>query len=206
MPADQGLRPWTSATAISPPTIRTIRGRPVAKMDFGLWRGSQGRHRRPSARSWSTGLARRGPRASPTTNRNLCIFPNLVINDGSSVTVRHLHADRARSDEGSHRLGARPGRGDRSAAGGGGCTPSLHSTAPAASPRLMTLRALELAQQGYAALARSAVDRSVPPVWATAREQLATDEGHLARVSGAQWTEMMEERGHEQAARSPRPP
>ena len=93
------------------------------------------------------------------TNRNLCIFPNLVINDGSSVTVRHFYAGRARPDA-RHRLGARPGRGDRGAA-----------RAPAARvPDVLRPRRLRHARRrrgagagaaGLCRLARGAVDRPV---------------------------------------------
>ena len=45
----------------------------------------------PCAASWCSGSVRRAPPASPTPTAISCIFPNLVINDGSSVTVRHFY-------------------------------------------------------------------------------------------------------------------
>ena len=63
---------------------------PGGALDFGL----SARRPRPtstrSARSWSTRLGEARAARVADTNRNLCIFPNLVINDGSSVTVRHF--------------------------------------------------------------------------------------------------------------------
>ena len=104
------------------------------------------------------------------TNRNLCIFPNLVINDGSSVTVRNFYPVGARPDAG-HRLGARPGRGDRGAA-----------RAPAARlPHLLRPRRLRHARRrrgagtgaaGLRRLARGAVDRSVARHGQRARSSL----------------------------------
>ena len=125
------------------------------------------------------------------TNRNLAIFPNLVINDGSSVTVRHFY----------------PVAPDR-----------MHVTAWALGPVEETeaqrarrlhafltfygpggfatpddVAALEAAQLGFAAW------REVP--WSdlsrgmgkASDQQLATDEGHL-RVFWRKWNELMEAR------------
>ena len=59
------------------------------------------------------------------TNRNLCVFPNLVINDGSSVTVRNF-TPVAPGPDARHRLGARSGRGNPGAAGAAvACVPDL---------------------------------------------------------------------------------
>ena len=140
-----------------------------------------------SARSWvdRLGEARRRARRryQPQPPR---IFPNLVINDGSSVTVRNF-TPVAPDLMHRHRLGARPGRGDRAAA----------RPPPARVPHLLRPRrlchaddvaALELAQKGYAAW------REVP--WTdlsrgmgSSQEQLATDEGHL-RVFWRKWNEV----------------
>ena len=132
------------------------------------------------------------------TNRNLCIFPNLVINDGSSVTVRHftpvapdlmqVTAWALGPVEETEAQRARRLHAFLTFYGPGGfATPD-------------DVAALELAQQGYAAW------REVP--WTDlsrgmgrSQEQLATDEGHL-RVFWRKWSELMEQRGHEQAARS----
>jgi phenylpropionate dioxygenase-like ring-hydroxylating dioxygenase large terminal subunit len=122
------------------------------------------------------------------TNRNLCIFPNLVINDGSSVTVRHftpvapdlMHvtAWALGPVEETEAQRARRLHAFLTFYGPGGfATPD-------------DVAALELAQQGYAAW------REVP--WTdlsrgmgNSQEQLATDEGHL-RVFWRKWNAMME--------------
>jgi phenylpropionate dioxygenase-like ring-hydroxylating dioxygenase large terminal subunit len=124
------------------------------------------------------------------TNRNLCIFPNLVINDGSSVTVRHftpvapdlmkVTAWALGPVEETEAQRARRLHAFLTFYGPGGfATPD-------------DVAALELAQQGYAAW------REVP--WTdlsrgmgNSQEQLATDEGHL-RVFWRKWTELMEPR------------
>jgi p-cumate 2,3-dioxygenase alpha subunit len=121
------------------------------------------------------------------TNRNLCIFPNLVINDGSSVTVRHftpvapdlMHvtAWALGPVEETEAQRARRLHAFLTFYGPGGfATPD-------------DVAALELAQQGYAAW------REVP--WTdlsrgmgSSQEQLATDEGHL-RVFWRKWDELM---------------
>jgi phenylpropionate dioxygenase-like ring-hydroxylating dioxygenase large terminal subunit len=124
------------------------------------------------------------------TNRNLCIFPNLVINDGSSVTVRNfipVGPDHMRVTawalgpvEETEAQRARRLHAFLTFYGPGGfATPD-------------DVAALELAQQGYAAW------REVP--WTdlsrgmgSSQEQLATDEGHL-RVFWRKWSELMEPR------------
>ena len=122
------------------------------------------------------------------TNRNLVVFPNLVINDGSSVTVRHftpvapdlMHvtAWALGPVEETEAQRARRLHAFLTFYGPGGfATPD-------------DVAALELAQQGYAAW------REVP--WTdlsrgmgNSQEQLATDEGHL-RVFWRKWDQMME--------------
>jgi phenylpropionate dioxygenase-like ring-hydroxylating dioxygenase large terminal subunit len=124
------------------------------------------------------------------TNRNLCIFPNLVINDGSSVTVRnftpvspdlmHVTAWALGPVEETEAQRARRLHAFLTFYGPGGfATPD-------------DVAALELAQKGFAAW------REVP--WSDLsrgmgknEEQLATDEGHL-RVFWRRWNELMEPR------------
>jgi phenylpropionate dioxygenase-like ring-hydroxylating dioxygenase large terminal subunit len=124
------------------------------------------------------------------TNRNLCIFPNLVINDGSSVTVRNFFPvapDLMRVTawalgpvEETEAQRARRLHAFLTFYGPGGfATPD-------------DVAALELAQQGFAAW------REVP--WSdlsrgmgSSQEQLATDEGHL-RVFWRKWSELVEAR------------
>ncbi len=166
------------------------RGRPVAR-----WISVYGEDAKADIDALRNELVQRlGPaRAARVadTNRNLVIFPNLVINDGSSVTVRHFNP-------------VTPGH--------------MHVTAWALGPVEETeaqrarrlhafltfygpggfatpddVAALEAAQLGYAAW------REVP--WSdlsrgmgkTADQQTATDEGHL-RVFWRRWSEMMEGR------------
>jgi phenylpropionate dioxygenase-like ring-hydroxylating dioxygenase large terminal subunit len=126
------------------------------------------------------------------TNRNLVVFPNLVINDGSSVTVRNffpVSADRMRVTawalgpvEETEAQRARRLHAFLTFYGPGGfATPD-------------DVAALELVQQGFAAY------REVP--WSDLsrgmakspnEEQLDTDEGHL-RVFWRRWNELMEAR------------
>jgi phenylpropionate dioxygenase-like ring-hydroxylating dioxygenase large terminal subunit len=121
------------------------------------------------------------------TNRNLVIFPNLVINDGSSVTVRNFFPvapDHMRVTawalgpvEETEAQRARRLHAFLTFYGPGGfATPD-------------DVAALEAAQQGYAAW------REVP--WsdlsrgmARKDEQLDTDEGHL-RVFWRRWSELI---------------
>jgi len=125
------------------------------------------------------------------TNRNLCIFPNLVINDGSSVTVRHFY----------------PVAPDR-----------MHVTAWALGPVEETeaqrarrlhafltfygpggfatpddVAALEAAQLGYAAWREVRWSDLSRGMGKPGDQQLATDEGHL-RVFWRKWNELMETR------------
>ncbi len=69
-----------------------FRGRPVAK-----WIPLYGEAARPEMDAIRAELVQRlGPERATRvadTNRNLVIFPNLVINDGSSVTVRTFYPD-----------------------------------------------------------------------------------------------------------------
>ena len=180
-----------SATAISPPTIRTIAA--------ARWRaGFRSTARRPrptstrSATSWSRGSARRAPRASPTPTAISCIFPNLVINDGSSVTVRHFYpvapdlmhvtAWALGPVEETEAQRARRLHAFLTFYGPGGfATPD-------------DVAALELAQQGYAAW------REVP--WTDLSRGMGNEPTSsspptraICACSGGKWNELMEQRG-----------
>ncbi len=72
-----------------------FRGRPVCQVDSALWRGGEARDGRDPRASWCTRLGAERARRVADTNRNLVIFPNLVINDGSSVTVRTFYPEGA---------------------------------------------------------------------------------------------------------------
>jgi p-cumate 2,3-dioxygenase alpha subunit len=166
-----------------------FRGRPVAK-----WISVYGEEAKADIDAIRKELVERLGEARAArvadTNRNLCIFPNLVINDGSSVTVRNFYPiapDRMRVTawalgpvEETEAQRARRLHAFLTFYGPGGfATPD-------------DVAALELAQQGFAAW------RDVP--WSDLSrgmgkndEQLGTDEGHL-RVFWRRWSELMEGR------------
>jgi len=122
------------------------------------------------------------------TNRNLVIFPNLVINDGSSVTVRHFYPvgpDHMRviawalgPVEETEAQRARRLHAFLTFYGPGGfATPD-------------DVAALECAQQGYAAW-REVEWNDLSRGLAKTGEQTNTDEGHL-RVFWRRWRDLME--------------
>jgi p-cumate 2,3-dioxygenase subunit alpha len=124
------------------------------------------------------------------TNRNLVIFPNLVINDGSSVTVRHFYPvapDHMRVTawalgpvEETEAQRARRLHAFLTFYGPGGfATPD-------------DVAALECAQQGYAAW-REVEWNDLSRGLANTGEQTNTDEGHL-RVFWRRWRDLMESR------------
>jgi phenylpropionate dioxygenase-like ring-hydroxylating dioxygenase large terminal subunit len=126
------------------------------------------------------------------TNRNLVVFPNLVINDGSSVTVRNffpVSADKMRVTawalgpvEETEAQRARRLHAFLTFYGPGGfATPD-------------DVAALELVQQGFAAYREVPwSDLSRGMAKSANEEQLDTDEGHL-RVFWRRWHELMEAR------------
>src|SRR5882762_6024294 len=122
------------------------------------------------------------------TNRNLCIFPNLVINDGSSVTVRnftpvspdlmHVTAWALGPVEETEAQRARRLHAFLTFYGPGGfATPD-------------DVAALEAVQQGFAAW-RDVQWNDLSRGMARNDDQLDTDEGHL-RVFWRRWSELME--------------
>jgi phenylpropionate dioxygenase-like ring-hydroxylating dioxygenase large terminal subunit len=125
------------------------------------------------------------------TNRNLVIFPNLVINDGSSVTVRYFYPigpDHMRvvawalgPVEETEAQRARRLHAFLTFYGPGGfATPD-------------DVAALEAAQHGYAAWREVMWSDLSRGMKKRPDEQLATDEGHL-RVFWRRWHELMEAR------------
>jgi p-cumate 2,3-dioxygenase subunit alpha len=125
------------------------------------------------------------------TNRNLVVFPNLVINDGSSVTVRNFYPlgpDHMRVTawalgpvEETEAQRARRLHAFLTFYGPGGF----------ATPDDVT--ALELAQQGFAAWREVQWSDLSRGMGKSANEpQLHTDEGHL-RVFWRRWSELMEQ-------------
>ena len=168
-----------------------FRGRPVAK-----WISVYGEDSKADIDAIRAELVERLGEARAQrvadTNRNLSIFPNLIINDGSSVTVRHFYPlapDKMRvvawalgpveetEAQRARRLHA-----------------FLTFYGPGSFATPDDIAALEAAQSGYAAW------REVP--WndmsrgmgkSANEEQLHTDEGHL-RVFWRKWNEMMDKR------------
>ncbi len=163
-----------------------FRGRPVAK-----WIPLYGDAARPEMDAIRAELVQRlGPERAARvadTNRNLVIFPNLVINDGSSVTVRTFYPESAgKMHVTAWALGpveesesARARRLDAFLTfygPGGFATPD-------------DVEALELVQQG---LANWAEDRwsEMSRGMGKETEQLNSDEHHL-RIFWRRWNELM---------------
>ncbi len=169
-----------------------FRGRPVAK-----WISVYGEESKSDIDAIRAELVERLGEARAArvadTNRNLSIFPNLVINDGSSVTVRHFYPlapDRMRvvawalgpveetEAQRARRLHA-----------------FLTFYGPGSFATPDDIAALEAAQEGYAAYREVPWnDMSRGMAKAPDEEQLHTDEGHL-RVFWRKWSELMERRG-----------
>jgi phenylpropionate dioxygenase-like ring-hydroxylating dioxygenase large terminal subunit len=168
-----------------------FRGRPVAK-----WISVYGEEAKADIEAIRAELVKRLGEARATrvmdTNRNLSIFPNLIINDGSAVTVRFFYPlgpDRMRvvawalgPVEETEAQRARRLYAFLTFYGPGGfATPD-------------DVAALEAAQQGYQAWREVPWnDMSRGMAKGADEEQLHTDEGHL-RVFWRKWAEMMERR------------
>lgn len=125
------------------------------------------------------------------TNRNLVIFPNLVLNDGSSVTVRNFFP-------------VAPGRMKVVA----WCLGPVEETQEQRARRLHAfltfygpggfatpddVAVLEAAQEGYSAWREVGWNDLSRGMTKSPDDQLDTDEGHL-RVFWRRWNEMMEAR------------
>lgn len=169
-----------------------FRGRPVAK-----WISVYGEEAKADIDTIRAELVKRlgeGRAARVAdTNRNLSIFPNLIINDGSAVTVRFFYPmgpDRMRVTawalgpvEETEAQRARRLYAFLTFYGPGGfATPD-------------DVAALEAAQQGYQAYREVPWnDMSRGMAKGPDEEQLHTDEGHL-RVFWRKWSSMMDKRG-----------
>jgi p-cumate 2,3-dioxygenase alpha subunit len=152
-----------------------FRGRPVAK-----WIALYGEDAKPEIERIRAELeARLGPeraRRVADTNRNLVVFPNLVVNDGSSVTIRTFHpAAPDRMDVTAWALGP---TGESAKARAIRLDSFLTFYGPGGFATPDDVEALESVQKGLAA------HREVP--WSVmtrgidkAGEQLNTDELHL---------------------------
>ncbi len=164
-----------------------FRGRPVA-----AWIPIYGEEAKPEMDAIRAELvARLGPdRAKRVcdTNRNLVIFPNLVLNDGSSVTVRTFFPDGAGK---MHVTAWAAGPVDESeAARARRLDAFLTFYGPGGFATPDDVEALELVQQG---LANWQDDRWTEMSRGMGREgeQLNSDEHHL-RIFWRKWSQMME--------------
>ena len=163
-----------------------FRGRPVAK-----WIPLYGEDAKPEIERIREELvARLGEaraRRVADTNRNLVVFPNLVLNDGSSVTIRTFHPVAA--DRMQVRAWALGPRGESPKARAIRLDSFLTFYGPGGFATPDDVEALEMVQAGFATW------REVP--WsvmtrgmAKAGEQLNTDELHL-RAFWLRWDELM---------------
>jgi p-cumate 2,3-dioxygenase subunit alpha len=165
-----------------------FRGRPVAK-----WIPPYGEDAKPEIdRIRAELVARLGEaraRRVADTNRNLVVFPNLVLNDGSSVTIRTLHPVAA--DRMHVRAWALGPKGESPIARRVRLDSFLTFYGPGGFATPDDVEAVESVQQGLATW------REVP--WsvmtrglAKAGEQLNTDELHL-RAFWQRWAELMDD-------------
>ncbi len=164
-----------------------FRGRPVA-----AWIPIYGEQAKPEMEQIRSELvARLGPeraRRVADTNRNLIIFPNLVINDGSSVTVRTFFPDGpARMHVTAWALGPVE---ESEAARARRLDAFLTFYGPGGFATPDDVEALELVQQG---LANWQDDRWTEMSRGMGREddQLNSDEHHL-RIFWRRWNQMMD--------------
>ena len=123
------------------------------------------------------------------TNRNLVIFPNLVINDGSSVTVRNftpVAPDRMKVT--AWALGPVEETQEQRAR-------RLHAFLTFYGPGSFAtpddVAALESAQKGYAAFREARWNDLSRGMHRERDAQLGTDEGHM-RYFWRRWSELME--------------
>jgi phenylpropionate dioxygenase-like ring-hydroxylating dioxygenase large terminal subunit len=163
------------------------RGRPVA-----AWIPLYGEAARPQIEAIREELVRRlGPERAARvadTNRNLVIFPNLVINDGSSVTVRTFYPDGVgRMHVTAWALG--PVEEDE-AARARRLDAFLTFYGPGGFATPDDVEALELVQQGLANWQEVRWSEMSRGMGKPAEEQLNSDEHHL-RTFWRRWNELM---------------
>ncbi|HXQ54113.1 MAG TPA: aromatic ring-hydroxylating dioxygenase subunit alpha [Stellaceae bacterium] len=165
-----------------------FRGRPVA-----AWISIYGEEAKADIAAIRAELVRRLGEARAArvadTNRNLVVFPNLVVNDGSSVTVRtffptapdHMHVTAWALGPVEETEAQRARRLDAFLTfygPGGFATPD-------------DVAALELLQQGYRTWREVRWNDLSRGMGKDASDQLNTDEGHV-RVFWRRWSELME--------------
>jgi p-cumate 2,3-dioxygenase alpha subunit len=166
-----------------------FRGRPVA-----AWISIYGEDAKSDIAAIRAELVRRLGEARAArvadTNRNLVVFPNLVVNDGSSVTVRtffptapdHMHVTAWALGPVEETEAQRARRLDAFLTfygPGGFATPD-------------DVAALELLQRGYRTWREVRWNDLSRGMAKDAADQLNTDEGHV-RVFWRRWAELMEE-------------
>ncbi len=164
------------------------RGRPVA-----AWISVYGEDARPDMERMRVELVERlgeeRARRVADTNRNLVIFPNLVVNDGSSVTVRNFTPVNA----GLMKVTAwalgpveetREQRARRLHA-------FLTFYGPGSFATPDDIAALESAQKGYAAYREAPWNDLSRGMHKERGDQLGTDEGHI-RYFWRRWSELVE--------------
>jgi len=165
-----------------------FRGRPVAK-----WIPLYGEEAKPEIDRLRAELVERlgeaRARSVADTNRNLVVFPNLVLNDGSSVTIRTFYPLAA--DRMQVRAWALGPKGESAKARAIRLDSFLTFYGPGGFATPDDVEALEAVQQGLATW------REVP--WSVMTrgmdkegEQLNTDELHL-RAFWIRWKELMEQ-------------
>jgi p-cumate 2,3-dioxygenase alpha subunit len=165
-----------------------FRGRPVAK-----WIPLYGEEAKPEIERVRAELFRRLGEERATrvadTNRNLVVFPNLVVNDGSSVTIRTFHPTAA--DEMQVTAWALGPKGESAKSRAIRLDSFLTFYGPGGFATPDDVEALESVQAGLATY------REVP--WSVMTrgmskegEQLNTDELHL-RAFWIRWAELMGE-------------
>lgn len=166
---------------------QNFRGRPVA-----AWIPLYGEAARPQIAAIREELVQRlGPeRASRVadTNRNLVIFPNLVINDGSSVTVRTFYPDGpGRMHVTAWALGTAE---EDEAARARRLDAFLTFYGPGGFATPDDVEALELVQQGLANWREVRWSEMSRGMGKPLEEQLNSDEHHL-RTFWRRWNELM---------------
>ena len=159
-----------------------FRGRPVAR-----WIPIYGEAAKPEIERIRAELvARLGEERAARvadTNRNLFVFPNLFINDGSSVTIRTFYP-LARRPHARARVGAGAEGGSRPPRAPSASTAFSPSTGRAASPRRTTSRCSRRYRQGLGTY-REVPWMEVTRGMAKEGEQLNTDEPHLRALLDA---------------------
>ncbi len=153
-----------------------FRGRPVAK-----WIPIYGEEAKPEMDAIREELVQRvGPdRATRVadTNRNLVIFPNLVINDGSSVTVRTFYPDGA---DKMHVTAWALGPVEESESARAPAARRVpHLLRPGRLRHARRRRGARTGAAGPRQLAATTAGRKCRAAWARETEQLNSDEHHL---------------------------